>query len=136
MLLALKLIPLPLRRQWRRSQRSHSLIPSHQVIASWAKYPFPWGGRRSEARKEFVYLKMGLKPPAPLINFIFHFHFFHFFSFFHFLPDEKFSDVGGGGRPGLARAPNNPPPPSLPGSLSSGLHPIPPPPLCRCTPVI
>ena len=35
---------------------------------------------------------------------------------FHFLPEENFSDVGGwGGRPGLARAPNNPPPPPDPG---------------------
>ena len=44
------------------------------------------------------------------------------FDKFHSLPEKKFSDVGGwGGRPGLARAPNNPPPPR--GSQSKGLIP-------------
>ena len=32
------------------------------------------------------------------------------FNKFHFLPEQKISDVGGGGRPGLASAPNPPPP--------------------------
>ena len=33
------------------------------------------------------------------------------FDKLHFLPQESFSEGGGVGRPWLARAPNNPPPP-------------------------
>ena len=54
-----------------------------------------WGGR-VRGQKEVCGPKIGLKFPAPLIDFI-------------FLPDEQFSDVGGCvGRPGLGRAPDNP----------------------------
>ena len=63
----------------------------------------------SEATKNFVYLKIGLIFPAPLIHFIF------------CLRKVLLMWMGGGvGRPGLARAPNNPRPPR--GSLSNSLH--------------
>ena len=65
------------------------------------------GGQRP---KKITVLKIGLKFPAPLINFI-------------FCRRKIFLMLGG--RAGLARAPNTPPPP--PGSLSSSLPPPPPP---------
>ena len=54
------------------------------------------GGGGSEAKNKVCVPKIGLKFPAPLTNFIF--------------AEGYFSDVEGGGRPGLARAPNPPPP--------------------------
>ena len=71
-------------------QDSRTFFGRHQeqAIAQGQNTPPPPGAK-----------KKSLKFPAPLINFI-------------FLPEEKFSDVGGWvGRPGLARAPNNPPAP-------------------------
>ena len=60
--------------------------------------PPPRGGGWVRGQNRFVYLKIGLKFPAPFINFIFH-------------PRNNVFDVGEWvGRPGLARAPNTPPP--------------------------
>ena len=58
------------------------------------------GGGGSEAKKKSCVPKIGLKFPAPLINFI-------------FCRRTIFSDVVWVGRLGLARAPNNLPPPGV-----------------------
>ena len=74
----------------------------HRLLLSVADTPRGGGGGVS-GQKKFCVPKIGLKCPASLINLI-------------FSPEENFYDVGGWvggwiGRPGLAKAPNEPLPP-------------------------
>ena len=55
-----------------------------------------WVGGWVRGQKNFVYLKSASNFPAP-------------FDKFHFLPQEKFSDVGGGAGQGSKQTPPLPP---------------------------
>ena len=98
---------------------THTQCCRPRVVGVWRsgyclrrKNPHPgwvggWVGGWIRGPKKVCVPKISLKFPAPLINFI-------------YCLRKIFSDVVGWvGRPGLARAPN--PPPPLPGSLSNSL---------------
>ena len=71
----------------------------------------PGGGGGVRGQDKACVPKIGLKFPAPLINFI-------------FLPEENVSDVRGGvgGSAGAGQGPKPALPPPWGGSLSNGLH--------------